>query len=78
MPTVLRIHGFKFFFYANEGSEPPHVHVDKGDATGKMWLASRLWAYVRGFNQTQLRQIEAILQARQAELMERWNEFFSR
>jgi hypothetical protein len=24
MPVVLRIRGFKFYFYANEGDEPPH------------------------------------------------------
>jgi hypothetical protein len=36
MPVVLRIRGFKFYFYANEGDEPPHIHVDKGGATAKL------------------------------------------
>ena len=27
-----------FFFYAEEGTEPPHVHVDKGDGSAKLWL----------------------------------------
>jgi hypothetical protein len=27
MPTLLRIGSFRFHFYSDEGSEPPHVHV---------------------------------------------------
>ena len=38
MPVVLRVDGFKFFFFADEGSEPPHVHVEKGDSAAKFWL----------------------------------------
>ncbi|MBX7115888.1 MAG: DUF4160 domain-containing protein [Myxococcaceae bacterium] len=26
MPTLLVIEGFRFFFFSNEGMEPPHVH----------------------------------------------------
>jgi len=26
-PTVKRIGPYRFFFFGNEGSEPPHVHV---------------------------------------------------
>lgn len=29
MPTILRLLGFRFFFYSNEGTEPAHVHVEK-------------------------------------------------
>ena len=27
MPTVLRWGPYRAFFYSNEGSEPPHVHL---------------------------------------------------
>lgn len=27
MPTVRRIGSARFFFYSNEGTEPPHIHV---------------------------------------------------
>jgi Domain of unknown function (DUF4160) len=30
MPTILRINGYRFFFYSNENDEPAHVHVEKG------------------------------------------------
>lgn len=28
MPTILRIDGFRFYFYSHEPNEPPHVHID--------------------------------------------------
>ena len=35
MPTVLRICAARFFFYSNEGSEPPHIHIEHIDHGGK-------------------------------------------
>jgi hypothetical protein len=78
MPSVLRIGGFRFYFYANEGSERPHVHVDKGDATAKIWLATGEWAYCHGFSAAQQRTIRDILADHTGELMELWHEFFGR
>lgn len=33
MPTVLRIEGYRLYFYSREPNEPAHVHVDKGGAS---------------------------------------------
>ena len=38
MPTILFIRGWRLFFYANERSEPPHIHARKGGAECKYWL----------------------------------------
>lgn len=38
MPTILMIRGWRFFFYANEGNEPIHIHCQKGEAEAKYWL----------------------------------------
>ncbi len=38
MPTILRWNGYRFYFFSNEGVEPPHVHVDKGGVSAKIWL----------------------------------------
>jgi hypothetical protein len=35
MPTVLRVSGYRFFFYSLEGSEPSHIHVEHGDNVAK-------------------------------------------
>jgi len=38
MPTVLRLDGFRFYFYSEDRKEPPHIHVDRGGASAKIWL----------------------------------------
>ena len=38
MPTVYRYKGFRLHFYSDEGHEPPHIHVRRGDDTCKFWL----------------------------------------
>jgi uncharacterized lipoprotein YmbA len=39
MPVVLRVAGYKFFFYqADIANEPPHVHVTKEGNEAKFWL----------------------------------------
>ena len=51
MPTLLIINGFRFFFYSNENNEPIHLHVVKGNASGKIWLEPNIQtAYMIGFN----------------------------
>ena len=39
MSTVLVIFGWRLFFYSNEGSEPIHIHAEKGDMECKFWLS---------------------------------------
>jgi len=31
VPTVLRVQGFRVYFWSREPNEPPHVHLDKGE-----------------------------------------------
>ena len=38
MPTVLRIGPYRFFFFSNEGSEPPHIHVKAGSEEENFWI----------------------------------------
>ena len=39
MPTILRINGYRFFFFSNE-HEPIHVHIEKGDKYAKSDVVS--------------------------------------
>lgn len=34
MPTILRINGYRFFFYSNEHL-PKHIHIEKDSNTAK-------------------------------------------
>jgi Domain of unknown function (DUF4160) len=53
MPVVLRVDGFKFLFYVNEGNprEPVHIHVKQGRDEAKFWLSPDVaMAYNCGLN----------------------------
>ncbi|HZQ90749.1 MAG TPA: DUF2442 domain-containing protein [Terriglobales bacterium] len=49
MPTILRHKGYRFFFFSNEGAEPPHVHVGRGDEVAKLCSTLVALAWKRGF-----------------------------
>ena len=78
MPTVHREAGFVFYFYAEEGSEPPHVHVDKGDGTAKLWLDPPRLSRSEGLKVSELRMIMRIARDQNAKLLEAWYEFSKR
>ena len=77
MPTLLQVEGFRFFFYSEERNEPPHVHVERGDAEAKFWLDPLRLATYRMTRAEQRRMQELVLQ-HQALFKERWREYFSR
>jgi hypothetical protein len=77
MPTVLRSGPYRFFFYSNEGSEPPQVHVQRDRALAKFWLRPVGVASSSGFPGSQLRQIERLIAINADELLEAWHEFFA-
>lgn len=76
MPTVLRIGGFRFYFYSHEPNEPPHIHVDRGDATIKVWLDSLDVAKNRGFRAHEIGGIVALVEANRTRFLEAWYEYF--
>ena len=78
VPTVHREAGGAFYFYAEEGTEPPHVHVDKGDGTAKLWLQPVRLARAQGLKVSEVRQIIRIAERQREMLLNEWNEFFER
>ncbi len=38
MPTVLRAGPYRFFFFAGDGDEPLHIHIERDDKIAKFWL----------------------------------------
>jgi hypothetical protein len=76
MPTVLRIGAFRFYFYSHEPNEPPHVHVDRGDATLKAWLDPVEVARSRGFRAHEINDILAMVEEHRTRLLEAWHEYF--
>ena len=77
MPTVLVSHGFRFFFFSGEGSEPPHIHVEHGDKVAKYWLNPVQLASSEGFRSHELTRIRAMVIEHKILFLEKWNEYFS-
>lgn len=65
MPTILFIVGWRFFFYANEGTEPIHIHCKKGDMECKYWLDRKNFAleeaYAYNMNSMDKRNVKKII-----------------
>ena len=76
MPTVMRIGPFRFSFYSHEPNEPPHIHVDRGEATIKLWLEPVEVAKSRGFRAHEIGGIVALVEEHRARLLEAWHEYF--
>ena len=76
MPTILKIMGFRFFFFSNEGNEPPHIHVEHGDNVAKFWLNPVSLADSYGFRNHELPKIKMMVMEHKKLFLEKWNEFF--
>jgi Domain of unknown function (DUF4160) len=80
MPVILRLNGYRFFFYSNEGDplEPAHIHVSKAGDEAKIWLEPMaILARNDGFNARDLREIVTITTENRAFFVEKWNEYFA-
>ncbi|EIC21060.1 DUF4160 domain-containing protein [Thiorhodovibrio frisius] len=75
MPTVLRFRGYRFHFYSDEGTEPPHIHIRCAEGECKFWLDPIALANNRGIPPHQVRVIERLVFAHQDLLWEKFNEF---
>ncbi|NMF58651.1 DUF4160 domain-containing protein [Pseudanabaena yagii] len=76
MPTILRIGGYRFYFYSHEPNEPPHIHIDRDNLTAKFWLQSVSLAQNIGFPAKELRKLQSMVVENQTQLLEAWYEYF--
>ena len=77
MPTVLRVDGFRFFFFSNEGREPMHIHVEQAERYAKFWLDPLSLAANTGFRSRELTQLLGLIERHRPLFEEKWNEHFS-
>lgn len=76
MPTILRLDGYRFYFYSGEGSEPPHIHVEFGDKLAKYWLEPLELASSKRFRSHELGPLRDIVLSHRATLLRAWHEHF--
>jgi hypothetical protein len=78
MPTILRVDGYRFFFFSNERNEPPHVHVESGDRLAKLWLETAEVVFAVGFRPSELATLRRLVILNRTTFEERWYEYFGR
>ena len=85
MPQVFRVGSYWVYFWTNESDplEPVHVHVSEGApsaAATKIWITRAGKSYLCNNNSKipakTLRNIMRIVEARSAEIVEKWKTYF--
>jgi Domain of unknown function (DUF4160) len=80
VPVILRLNGYRFFFYSNEGNplEPPHIHVSNAGNEAKLWLEPMVvLARNDGFNARELKEVLTISTENAMFFVEKWHEYFA-
>lgn len=76
MPTVLRLKGYRFFFYSNDHS-PSHVHIEKERSTAKFDLESLELIKSKRFTAAEIRQMRRMVFENRGILKSKWDEYFN-
>ena len=76
MPTVFRLKGFRVYFYSHEPNEPPHVHIDKGGSSAKVWLEPVGLARNIGFPAKDINVMLTMVRDNREQMLEAWHGYF--
>ncbi len=75
-PTVFREDGYRFFFFSREETRM-HVHVYSSDGEAKFWLEPEIeLARNYGLSRKQIKIIEKIVEEKQDEIRNSWQNHF--
>jgi hypothetical protein len=73
-PTVLRVRGYRFYFYSREESRP-HVHVRHSAGEAKFWLTPRVALAARSsLRPHQVAVARRLIKEHLDEIIAKWNE----
>ena len=76
MPTVLRVGPYRFFFYASDRDEPPHIHVEREDEVAKFWICPIRLERSGGFSRREINRMQKLVEENVEALLRGWNEYF--
>ena len=78
MPTIENISGpYRFFFYAGDRDEPPHVHIERDNNIAKFWIDPVRLHKSGGFSRIEINQIYKLCIKNQEKLLRSWDEYFN-
>ncbi|NOR55490.1 MAG: DUF4160 domain-containing protein [Sulfurovum sp.] len=75
MPTVLRVDGYRFFFFSDEHS-PPHIHIEKGDGYARIEIEAIRVTDSYNLNSKELKKLRILVKKNNEKLVKAWNEYF--
>jgi hypothetical protein len=77
-PTVLRVRGYRFYFFSREEARP-HVHVQHATGEAKIWLAPGVAvAQNHGLSPTRLATVVRLVEEHRDEIRAAWKAHFGR
>ena len=75
MPTVLKIDGYRFFFFSDEHT-PEHIHIEKGDSYIRIEIESLKVTNSYNINSKEIKKLVKLVAEHKDKLREAWNEYF--
>lgn len=77
-PTILRVRGYRFYFFSREEARP-HVHVQHASGEAKFWLEPQLeLAQNYGLSTTHINTVRRIIREHYDEIRTAWEKHFGR
>jgi hypothetical protein len=77
-PTVLRVRGYRFYFFSREETRP-HVHVQHATGEAKVWLEPDVAvAQNHGLSPTRLVTVVRLVEEHRDEIRAAWKVHFGR
>jgi hypothetical protein len=75
IPKVLKIDGFRFFFFSNEHT-PEHIHIKKGNMYARIEIETLEVTDSYNCNSKEIKKMISIVKKNQKILQGKWNEYF--
>lgn len=75
MPTILRIDGFRFFFFSDEHN-PKHIHIEKADGYARIELETLKVTHSYNLNSKEIKKLIELVEINNIQLKEVWDEYF--
>ena len=77
MPTVLRIDGYRFFFFSDEHL-PRHIHIEKAECYLRIDLEKMVVTDHYQISSKEIKRVLALTQKHREKLLGAWDEYFSK
>ncbi len=75
MPTILRIDGYRFFFFSDEHL-PTHIHIEKANGYARIELETLKVTDSYNLNSKEIKKLLELVKKHNIKLQGAWSEYF--